>query len=101
MSKFNFSYMSNNDTEAVCFNKKKWTKKEALKQARYELGLEEEPEIELEIFSSCVECGFYATEDNGVLNGWHIRDIYEQVIVWLQSQVPVWVVKAKEVKQNE
>ena len=93
MIKYDFMYMSNNETEAIVFNKKTWTKEKALIQARGELGLEDEPDIELEIFSSNVQYGYYATEDNGVINGWHIRDMYEQVLVSTGNQVPVWMIK--------
>ena len=98
MSKFDYDYMTDGIIHVVVFNKKKWTKKEAIKQARLELDVWLEEDTELEIFTSYTQYGYYLNCDDEVQNGWHIPDCYEAVLVSCgkTNKVPVWVVKVKQ-----
>ena len=94
MSKFDYMLMGNDDGTCVCYNKKLFTKEEALKKARCELDLIDEDD-ELEIDTSFVQYGFsnYSGER---YNGWYIKDIYEPVKRTSKNQVEVWFVKEVE-----
>ena len=95
MSKFDYAFMSNDDTECVVFNPEKWTKEEALEQAKFELEIDSEY-TRLKIFETCIQFGFYKSSDGEVYNGWFITDMYEPVIRKKNNQVTVWCVKVLE-----
>lgn len=105
MSKFNFEYMTDGNTSVVVFNKKLWTKEDAIIQARIELDLFDIDDIhyikyiEMEIFTSYTSYGYYLDSDDQVQNGWHIPNCHDSYLVGLGEnyKVPVWVVKVKEV----
>ena len=92
MSKFDFEYMANDDDDCVVFNKAKWTKEKALEQAKFELDTDNE----LEIITSYVQYGYWRSPDGEVYNNWYCPDIIEPIIAELRTQVPVWLVRVKE-----
>lgn len=92
MSKFDFEYMSNDETECVCFNKQKWSKDKALEQGKFELDTDEE----LEVITSYVQHGFWKSPDGEVYNNWYCPNILEPIIAVTRTQVPVWLVRIKE-----
>jgi hypothetical protein len=94
MSKFNFGYLSDDEVELIALNKERYSKEEALELGRLELDVE--AEVELEIFESCVQFGFFQSEDGEKYNCWFIKNMYESVAPKNKNQVPVWVVKVKE-----
>ena len=93
-SKFDFEYMSNDKTECVAFNKDRWTKEEALKQACHELDTEHDDP--LEIFESFVRFGYFRSVDGEVYNTWYLDDLEQPVIIEARNKVAVWVVRKKE-----
>jgi len=97
MSKFDYDYMTDGDNHVVVFNKKKWTKKEALKQAIIELDVWLEEDTKLEIFTSYTQYGYFLNCDDEVQNGWHIPDCHTPYLVACGNKVPVWIVKIKVV----
>ncbi len=96
MSDFNYTYMSNDEVECVVFNKDKYTKEQAIKQAKYELDLEDEKEVKLVVFESCIQYGYHTSDDGEKFNGWYIKNIYGPVKRTSNFQVPVGFVRVKE-----
>lgn len=99
MSRFTFMYMTDGDIGCVVFNKKLWTKQDALDQAEIELDLfGDEAAGELEIFSSYTSYGYYLDAEDQVQNGWSIPDCHNQYMIGMgeKYKVPVWVVKIKD-----
>jgi hypothetical protein len=94
MSKFNFEYLADDETELIALNKERYCKDEALELGRLELDVGEN--VELEIFESCVQFGFFQSEDGEKYNCWFIKNMYESAVPQNRNQVPVWVVKVKE-----
>lgn len=96
MSKFNFEYMSNDENEAVLFNKFKWTKEKALEQAKIELDTDEE----LEVITSVVQFGFWKSPDGEVYNNWFCPNLIEPLFIQTKTQVEAWLVRIKELEKE-
>ena len=98
-SKFDHNYMSNDETECVAFNKEKWTKEAALKQACLELQTEDDDP--LEIIESFVRFGYFRSADGDVYNTWYLEDLEQPVITEARNKVAVWVVRKVHGESNE
>ena len=95
-SKFDFCAMSGDEDTVIVFNKARWTKEDALKQALFELDfVDHYKEEDLIIFESFIEFGFYTNFDHELMNDWHIRDC-EQTVKPRHNSVAVWVCRARE-----
>lgn len=95
MSKFNYENMSNDESECVCFNKEKWTKEKALEQAKFELNIDINEE--LEIVEGFVKHGYFRNSDGEVDNCWYCEDIYgTSNRTKAKNEVPVWIISRKE-----
>lgn len=93
MSTFDYGLMSNEDISVVCFNKEKWTKEQALEQAKSELPFSYDSTKEkLKVFSSVVQYGFFRDPSGELTNSWFCPSIYKSLSKQSKTQVEVWVV---------
>lgn len=97
MSKFDYDVFANDETTAAIFNFEKWSKEDAIEQARFELELD--VEAELEVFESFIEFGFYELFSERY-NDWNIRSMYNPV-KRKRNSVKVYVIKEKENETNK